>query len=461
MKENNDIKARNTRSESDKKTAGAVKKRPSLKKKRSGNAPGASRSELRNKTEVKLKQRTGRLDKLSTQDINKLIHKVGTYQIELEMQNEELRTAQSALEESLSRYADLYDFAPVGYFTFDKNGTILEANLTGVGMLGINKGELIKKPFSHFVFREDQDIFFVHRRNLFESGGPESCELRLKRKEGSFIWVRLQSITADDIAHQTLRCRTTVSDISAEKRAEEALNESLRELERSNRELEQFAYIVSHDLKEPLRMITSYVQLLVKRYKHRLDKNADEYIEYVVDGTNHMNDLLNDLLEYSRVGRAGESFDPVDLNLALSLALANLKRVIKKNNAEIFPENLPTVMASEIQMIQVFQNLIGNAIKFRGEKDPRISVSAEPGNDEWIIRVRDDGIGIDKKYIDRIFQMFRRLHGRGTYPGTGIGLTICKKIVERHGGRIWAESEPGKGSMFCFTIKNQARGKRL
>jgi len=225
------------------------------------------------------------------------------------------------------------------------------------------------------------------------------------------------------------------------------------ELARSNAELEQFAYIASHDLLEPLRMVSGFTQLLAKRYKGKLDKDANDFISYIVDGATRMQKMIDDLLEYSRVGRRGKPFERTDLEAVLNQTLTNLKVSIEQNNAAVTHDPLPAVMADATQMVQLFQNLISNAIKFRKtDEPPRIRILAERKGDEWIFSVRDNGIGIAPEFMGRLFQVFARGHAASEYPGTGIGLAICKRIVERHGGRIWAESEPGKGSTFYFTI---------
>lgn len=235
--------------------------------------------------------------------------------------------------------------------------------------------------------------------------------------------------------------------------AEEKLRRRTEELARSNSELEQFAYVASHDLQEPLRMISGFTQLLAGRYKGKLDKDADEFIAFIVDGTTRMQRMIEDLLAYSRVGTRGKPFEPTNLGDILNQAVTNLKVPVEENKAVIIHDPLPTLMADATQMVQLFQNLISNAIKFRKkEESPRIHISAKKDKNEWLFSVRDNGRGIAPEFMDYLFQLFQRGHTASEYPGAGIGLAICKRIVERHGGRIWAESELGKGSTFYFTI---------
>jgi signal transduction histidine kinase/DNA-binding response OmpR family regulator len=233
---------------------------------------------------------------------------------------------------------------------------------------------------------------------------------------------------------------------------EQRVKERTVELNRSNADLEQFAYVASHDLQEPLRMVSSYCQLLEQRYKGKLDEKADKYITYAVDGATRLRRLINDLLEYSRVGTRIKELKPVDSQRAFAQAFANLHKLIEETNAVVMSDPLPTVIGDELQLVSLFQNLIGNAIKFQGEESPRVYVSAERKGDDHVFTVQDNGVGIDPQFFDRIFVIFQRLQTTTKYPSTGIGLAICKKIVERHGGRIWVESEPGKGSAFYFTF---------
>ncbi|OEU55479.1 MAG: hypothetical protein BA868_09280, partial [Desulfobacterales bacterium C00003106] len=261
------------------------------------------------------------------------------------------------------------------------------------------------------------------------------------------LWLMAKKLSA--LGHNNL---VLAKDVAERKRVEEALRQSVAELERSNVDLAQFAYVASHDLQEPLRMISSYVQLLARRYKGRLDADADDFIGYAVDGATRMQTLINDLLTYSRASARSKAFEATDCVLVLEQTLVNLKEQIRKNSVVVTHDPLPTVMANGSQLAHLFSNLIENAIKFHGDEPPRVHISAKRKGDEWEVLVTDNGIGIEPQYFDRIFKVFQRLHRKNEYPGTGIGLALCKKIVERHGGRIWIESKPGEGTTFFFTI---------
>ena len=521
--------------------------------------------------------------------------------------------------------SDLYDFAPVGYFTFDKNGLTLEANLTAARELGVERAFIINKPFRAYISAEDRNIFDQHLRDVLTSEDRKTCELRLKRKNRIEFYAQLESIAVSDSAGADV-CRTSCIDITSrkqtdralldtlaasvqrhaeisallegsqaiaknhdfkgaaqalfysckqligatsgyialvsqdgtenevlfldscglpcmvdktlpmpirglrgevfreaktiynndfskskwmrfipeghttisnvlfapmvvdgkvlgllglankpggftendsrmatafsglaaialtQKKAEEELKQLAGELKRSNEDLNRFASAAAHDLQEPLRGIEGFIKLLEKRYKGKLDEKADEYIDYVVDDVMRMQMLIKDLLQYSRVSAKGKVFSPVNCSVVIEQALSNLRSAIEESGAAVTYDLLPTVMGDEAQLIRLFQNLIVNAIKFRSLEPLKIHVSAKREGNEWIFSVRDTGIGIDPKQAERIFVIFQRLHTRQDYPGTGIGLAICKRIVERHGGRIWVESEPGNGSKFFFAL---------
>lgn len=258
--------------------------------------------------------------------------------------------------------------------------------------------------------------------------------------------------TQTDILQLTLLMNAAWKVVE-KKKAEEELQQNIDELKRSNEELQQFAYVASHDLQEPLRMISSYTQLLAERYENQLDEKANKFIHYAVNGAVRMQLLINDLLAYSRIGSREKQIGPTDTHAVLGRAISNQKMLIDETQALITNDQLPEVQADSSQLLQLFQNLISNALKFHGENPPRIHISAKDEGKEWLFSVSDNGIGIDSQYTDKIFVIFQRLHTKEEYPGSGIGLAICKKIVERHGGKIWFESELGKGTTFYFTIQ--------
>ena len=285
------------------------------------------------------------------------------------------------------------------------------------------------------------------RRSSREIGKRRRLEGKLR---GAYdeMEMRVKDRTADLVRSNSKLER----EITEHKQAKEALAERSRALERSNAELQQFAYVASHDLQEPLRMVASYVQLLARRYEGKLDADADDFIRYAADGAKRMQALIDALLTYSRVETHAKPFHRTDCNEVLRVTLENLQVAIEEKHAEVTSDVLPTVTADRVQLEQLFQNLIDNGIKFQGRETPRVHLSAEQQDGQWVFSFRDNGIGIEPQYSERVFVIFQRLHGTGEYPGTGIGLSICKRIVERHGGHIWVESEPGRGSKFLFTI---------
>jgi light-regulated signal transduction histidine kinase (bacteriophytochrome) len=278
------------------------------------------------------------------------------------------------------------------------------------------------------------------------------------RKDGTLVDVSLSVSPIRDASGRIVGAAKILRDISERKHAQQQLAERAERLAQSNEELEQFAYVASHDLQEPLRMVSSYTQLLARRYKDKLDDNAREFIHYAVEGATRMQVLINDLLAYSRLDTRGGNVVPTSSEAGLERALANLRLAIEESGAAVTHGPLPTVIADAVLLTQLFQNLVGNALKFRGAEPARVHVSAERSDDNWLFAVRDNGIGIDPSYGERIFVIFQRLHGRTEYPGTGIGLAICKKIVERHGGRIWLDVASGPGATFRFTLPARKQG---
>ena len=287
---------------------------------------------------------------------------------------------------------------------------------------------------------------------LVREHGKWEGELRHTTRDGRILVVASRWSLQSDEGGRPRGILEINRDITDRKKAEDALEQKAQDLARSNADLEQFAYVASHDLQEPLRMVANFTQLLADRYRDRLGQEGAEFITYAVDGATRMQRLIQDLLTYSRVGTRGKSFEPTDCNEVLGLAVANLQLAIQEAHAVVTHDELPPVLADASQLAQLFQNLVGNAVKFRGPEAPRVHVSAARQGTDWVFSVRDNGIGIDAAFAERIFIIFQRLHARGEYPGTGIGLSLCKKIVERHGGKIWVESESGKGATFLFTI---------
>jgi light-regulated signal transduction histidine kinase (bacteriophytochrome) len=276
---------------------------------------------------------------------------------------------------------------------------------------------------------------------------------RIVRPDGAVRWVDSQGMMVRDTAGRPLRLLGVCADVTEREEAARARAAQSAELARSNAELQQFAYVASHDLQEPLRMVASYTQLLARRYRGRLDSNADEYIGFAVDGVNRMQRLISDLLAYSRVGSKPKALERVAFDEVLGRALANLGEALRETGAEVTASPLPEVRGDSVQLEQLLQNLVGNALKFHPPGvAPKVHVSAERRDDQWIFSVKDNGIGIEPQYFERIFVIFQRLHLKEEYSGTGIGLAICKKVVERHGGRIWVESRPGEGSDFRFSL---------
>jgi PAS domain S-box-containing protein len=376
----------------------------------------------------------------------------------------ERKRAEEALREVQEGFRTAFEDAPIGMALFSvdptADGRLLQVNSSLCDITGYSVDELLRTSLHTVSHPRDQAEELALAEDLLAGRIPNyQLEKRFLRRDGTPVWVMHNVSTVHDPSGRMLYGIAQVQDISERKRAEERLSRvaaelELRaiELERSNADLGQFAYVASHDLSEPLRMVSSYVQLLERRYSDQLDPDAHEFIDFAVDGVNRMQRLIDDLLAYSRVGTSEYRLEPVDLAALVDDTLGGMRATVGESGAIVTKDGLPTVVGDPGQLRQLFQNLIANGIKFVEDGPPRIHVSAQRDGREWHFAVADNGIGIDPNHAERIFAVFKRLHGREAYPGSGIGLSICKRIVERHHGRIWVEQNEGGGSRFCFTI---------
>jgi PAS domain S-box-containing protein len=368
----------------------------------------------------------------------------------------ERKAAEAALRESEERYRRTFELAGSGVAHIGLDRKFIRVNRRLCEILGYPENELIGMTGRQISHPDDVDVINMQRPQLYAGEIPHvRLEKRYVRKDGSIVWVTFSMVVERDAGGRPLYEIAIFDDVTARKQAEVALRAAHEELKRSNAELEQFAYVASHDLQEPLRMVSSYTQLLGRRHGDKLQGDAQEFMHYIVDGAARMKQLIEDLLAYSRVGTRGKDFKPVSLETPLRKAVTNLRAAIEESSAAVTWDPLPTLDLDDMQMTQLFQNLIGNALKFRGQGVPRVHVVASEKEEEWEITVGDNGIGIEPAYFERIFMVFQRLHTMGEYPGTGIGLAICKKVIERHGGRIWVTSTPGEGSQFHFTLQKR------
>jgi PAS domain S-box-containing protein len=356
---------------------------------------------------------------------------------------------------SEARYRGLLEAAPDAMVVVNSDGGIVLLNVQAEKQFGYSRDELLGQQVKNlipdgFAERLIADSTRTAADALAQQIGT-GIELTGRRKDGTEFPIEIMLSPLESA--EGVLVTAAIRDISERKKSEEQLVKTVGELKRSNDELEQFAYVASHDLQEPLRMVASYTQLLAKRYQGRLDSDADEFISFAVDGCNRMQGLIRDLLAYSRAGSGGKALRQISGEAALKGALANLRATIEQSDAVVTHSALPTIRIDDTQLAQIFQNLVGNAIKYRSAEIPHVHVSATKNEkNEWLFSVRDNGLGIDQQYFERIFVLFQRLHGREEFDGTGIGLAVCKKIIERVGGRIWVESQLGKGSTFYFAL---------
>ncbi len=372
--------------------------------------------------------------------------------IAIALQNARLFTERDQIQRELFYQANLLQNVSDAVIATNNEFRIQSWNKAAETIYGWREEEVLGKTMSELMTIVYQQDSREEVMADFLSKGHWQGRVTQNRKDGTLIPV-LSSVTAVKDQHGAVIGAVAVNrDISDQLEIEEALRERTRSLEASNEDLAQFAYAASHDLQEPLRMITSYLQLIAQRHQDQLDEEANEFIGYAIDGARRMRQLIVDLLAYSRIGQQNQGIGQVDLEKILQQVLFNLEVQIQEANITITHDPLPTITADKTQMLQLLQNLISNAIKFRSEASPKIHVSATQDPSNWMIQVTDNGIGMERELTKKIFAIFQRLHTREEYPGTGIGLAICKKIVQKHKGEIWVDSEPGSGSTFSFSI---------
>jgi PAS domain S-box-containing protein len=378
----------------------------------------------------------------------------------------ERKRMEEELRESEGRFRELIEGLPQLFWTCRVDGPCDYLSKQWVDYTGVPEEEQLGYRWLEQLHPDDKDKTVAEWMEKVKTGSSFDIEFRIRRNDGIYHWFKTRAVPMRDSLGNIKKWFGSNTDFDKIKTAEEQLRNFNKELEqkvkeldrvnsdlnRSNQELEQFAYVASHDLQEPLRMVSSYTQLLERRYKDQLDQDAKDFIFFAVDGANRMQRLINDLLDYSRVTTRGKSFIKLDLSTVLGHSIANLQKKIQETGAMIVNDDLPFVYGDEVQLVRVFQNLLDNAMKFRGAEPPRINITAKTVDEKIQISVSDNGIGIDKIYTDRVFTIFQRLHNKIEYPGTGIGLAICKRTIERHGGKIWFESVPGNGTTFCFTL---------
>ncbi|MDT8406837.1 MAG: protoglobin domain-containing protein, partial [Methylococcales bacterium] len=351
----------------------------------------------------------------------------------------------------LRMMAQVFESNVEGVLITDREGRVVHANRKVSTLIGFDNKQLLQQPVARLLPETEWSAFANYWQQAVAEGAWQGETWMVTESGRKFpAWLNISSVTDQNQA--ITHCVVEFSDISPFHEAQKTLQQRTEELARSNRELELFAYVASHDLQEPLRMVASFTQLLARRYKGKLDADADEFIHFAVDGATRMQTLINDLLAYSRVGTRGKPFEQVALNAILQKAKDNLKIALDESHAEIVSDDLPEIFGDSVQLLQLFQNLISNAVKFRGSESPKVTITVQQHLGVWHLRFQDNGIGIAPEFFERIFVIFQRLHTKEDYPGTGIGLAIAKKIVERHGGDIRVESAPGAGAAFIVSF---------
>ncbi|AFM25310.1 sensor histidine kinase [Desulfomonile tiedjei] len=419
----------------------------------------ASEAELRKHRqhlEELVRERTARLTKANEQLQSEIIHRHRAeealqkahdeLEVRVQKRTAELENAKEAVATERQKLFDILETMPVMVCLLKPDYQVAFANRGSREKFGEDRG---RRCFD-YRFGRKEPCEFCESFNVLKTGEPHHWEFI--GPEGSIM--DAYDFPFVDTDGSVLVLEVNI-DITERKRVEDALKQTLAELSRSNEDLQQFAYVASHDLQEPLRTVASALQLFEKKHRGKFDKDSDQLIDFAVDGARRMRALIQDLLAYSRLNTRGQAFGPVDMKEVLNQSIKNLRSLIEEKGAEITCNHMPILMGDPIQLIQLLQNLIGNALKFGPAISPKVHVSAQQNGNEWIFSVKDNGIGIQQKYFERIFVIFQQLSKKGPFHGTGIGLAVVKKIVERHHGRVWVESEVGTGSTFYFTIPDR------
>lgn len=402
---------------------------------------------------VELSERGDEIDAISA-GLNTLAEELEYALQEQRQYSKELELSNSLLNSNIEKLHTIFDTTPDAIIATNLEHKVLEWNRAAEEIYGLSKEQVVGKILNEVIKSEyappltyEKVLEYVSEQGRWVGELHQSTE---KKRKKMLVHSTISTLR-DDTGRQIGFLKVN-RDISDQRKMEEEVVHKTEELKRSNAELEQFAYVASHDLQEPLRMITSYVQLLEKRYKHKLEGDAIDFINYAVDGANRMQTLIRSLLEYSRVNRA-KPFEYVDLDETMEEVMRDLEVAIKESKAQIEYGKMPVVFGDAVLLGQLFFNLIANAIKFRTDKPVTVKIDYKEQDDEFLFSIKDNGIGIPMEYKEKIFVIFQRLHTKDKYPGTGIGLAICKKIVEKHKGKIWVESEPDNGATFYFTLK--------
>jgi PAS domain S-box-containing protein len=406
--------------------------------------------DLRSQAEEQLARRANQIQRLERTDLESLAHELAVHQVELEIQNEELRRTRLEAEEARDRYIDLFDFAPVGYFTLDEHNRVIEANLAGCQLLKIDRKNISNKSFIPFIHPDESDKFYLWRRNVLASGGRQTGVLHMQTAEGTPFYAQIESLKISEE-----RLRLVVFDISERKKLLEAMTRQTIQLEAANKELEVFTYSASHDLKAPLRAMDGFAAMLQEDYSDKLDEKGREYLIQIRKASRTMSQLISEMQKLTRIAL----FDMFPEKVNLSDTAQTIIKEFQVTQSERQVEFLITpgiVVEGDRQLLQTgLKNLLENAWKFTGKiQSARIEFGVTPIHEQMVYFVKDNGAGFDMKYADKLFHPFQRLHSSQEFAGAGIGLAITERIIIRHGGRIWAEAEVGKGSTFYFTLKN-------